>query len=128
MKQTKPTTPRHQNSDLATNTVRKCCFKYKDHADLHKWWEYCNALYLEMHTEQWCFDIKYWVCRERVKTVEAKRNCEHMHKALVVSGKSGVGKTTLWDWLIGTVLVTHNVTLGEYCYQSPVSIGDRVKV
>ena len=120
--------PKDENIYLAKKFVKIRHKKYKDDKNYYKWWEYCNLIYTEMDKQSWFFLIKYWICRELFKTNKAKLDREHMNKALVISGNSGVGKTSFCNQLINPIFRIHNLVLGEYIYQSPSIMGEDIKV
>ena len=120
--------PRKENLDLAKKYIRRIHYKYLDNENYHKWWEYCNLIYSEMNYAKWFFNLKYWICRELLKSNESKEKREYMNKALLLSGKSGVGKTSFWRTLINPVFKCLEIKIGDYIYQSPDIKGENLKV
>ena len=120
--------PLRENIDLIHNYIRRKFFKFANHEKFHVWWQYMACLYTVICDKEWFTEIRYWVSREIFKSNRAKQVCEHVNRTLILSGKSGVGKTTFCQRLIDPVLETYNMQLGEYIYQHPSILGEKVRV
>jgi hypothetical protein len=125
----KSSTPARDNIDILTDKITEWRKKYKEDPLARRKETIMQVLYRRLQREcEWLPDMLYWICFELLKSNQKKDKKEPINRVLVLTGNTGVGKTSFVEKLLGSVFESVPIDLKNLNFQNSLVSSNGVQI